>query len=137
MENYILKTCGGDSFTEISKNAKKIAEDASLLVEFEFNGRKCLVSKNTNLSDLWRDYINSWLMGWEEIGPNCVENYPLELQAELNKRQREKEAKNDAERLEYERKEKLKKQALGYHKMLLTHIVPPRIALVYPFLAGR
>ncbi|MEJ7829413.1 MAG: hypothetical protein WKF91_14480, partial [Segetibacter sp.] len=76
-----------------------------VIVEFEFNGVTCLVSKDTNLDWLYRDYSNSWIMEWKEVGFNCVEKYSIEVQLEFDKRTKEAEEKRVIQEAEYKAKE--------------------------------
>ncbi len=46
METYKLSTSCGSNFTSVSEKAKQIAIERNVIVEFEFNGVTCLVSKN-------------------------------------------------------------------------------------------
>lgn len=115
--NYKLETGFGGSWNKVAEEAKVIAAEKNLIVEFEFNGVNCLVGKDTNLEWLWRDYTNSWLMGWKEVGHDCVEKYSSEVQSEYDKKkflQDEKETeqhnaaklKDDNQRAAYNEKTK-------------------------------
>jgi hypothetical protein len=94
MKSLKLNTGAGDTFSEVSKKAKEVAQNTEL-VEFEFNGVACFVNKDTNIEWLNRDYMNSWTMKWKEVGPICVENYDPETQKELDKRKADAERKRD------------------------------------------
>ena len=106
-----LRTMAGDSFTTVSNDAKKISIDKNVTVEFEFNDVTCFLDKDTDLELLFRDYCNSWTMGWKEVGPNCVKQYSAEVQAEIEKRTKEKEEKRKIEEAEYRAKEEKERQA--------------------------
>lgn len=110
MKRLILQTGAGDSFSNVAKEAKERASRHEL-VEFEFNGVKCLVSKDTNLDWLYRDYSNSWLMDWKIVGPDCLENYEPEVKEEFNKRKVAADIKAEDQRKEYEAKEKREREA--------------------------
>jgi len=110
MENLILDTNCGNDFTTVSKKAKAMAT-AKQNVQFEFNGVICIVSTNTNLDWLYRDYSNSWRMEWKKVGADCVENYSADVQAELERRNILAEEKAKNERIEYRAKEKREKDA--------------------------
>ena len=103
MKNFKLETSCGDTLKDVAQTAKKIAIE--IIVEFDFNGIKCLVDKDTDLNYLYRDYLNAWTMGWKTVGPNCVTKYDKKTQAELErltKIEEEESAKVDEE---YRKKE--------------------------------
>lgn len=110
MKKFKMKTGLGGTFDDVALEAKTMAIQKSCVVEFEFNGVICLVNNKTNLKWLLRDYMNSWTMGWKEVGPDCVNKYSPELEKEFqNKKaaQEEKQRLQDAEYREKEREEKL------------------------------
>lgn len=84
--NYKLNTGAGSTFTSVSEKAKQISTEQNIIVEFEFNGVICLVSKDTNLEWLYRDYANSWTMEWKEVGPDCLRQYNNKTKEELKKK---------------------------------------------------
>lgn len=113
-KKIILNTSAGNTFDSVAKEAKSKTVFAEL-VQFEFNGVICLVNKDTNLERLYRDYSNSWTMGWKEVGPDCVETYSPEVQKEFDektairqeesrKREEEYRRKEEKERAEFEKK---------------------------------
>lgn len=103
--NYKLRTGAGDSFNNVSANAKDIANDRNFTVEFDFNGVKCLVNSTTNLEWLYRDYCNSWIMKWKEVGADCVEDYSDEIKLELKRREDIAEEKRKKEEVAYKERE--------------------------------
>ena len=107
--NYKLDTSCGNTFTDVAKNAKEIAIEKQVTVEFDFNGVQCLVDSSTNLDWLSRDYSNSWTMEWKTVGTNCVEKYDAKTQAEFEKRTKIKEEKAAIEAEEYRKKEAAEK----------------------------
>lgn len=111
MKKLVLNTGAGDTFSNVAEEAKS-RTDVYELVEFEFNGVKCLVNNNTNLDWLLRDYYNSWDMKWKVIGPDCLEKYEPEVAAELKKRKIAAEKKEKQRRKEYETNEAKEKAAL-------------------------
>ena len=86
MKNITIETHVGDNFESVAKKAKKIAANKKKLVEFDFNSTLCVVSENTNLEYLQRDYMNSHIMEWDAIGHNCVEHYSNKVSKELSRR---------------------------------------------------
>jgi len=110
MANLKLETGGGDTYSKVAEKAKQMARE-TLTVEFEFNGVTNLVTKNTNLDWLWRDYSNSWVMGWKTVGPNCVENYSPEVQKEYDEKKAAQDKKEEAHRKEIEAKDKIEQDA--------------------------
>ena len=111
MKNYKLETSYGDSFDKVSAKAKQIATEKNVTVEFEFNGVQCLVNKNTNLEWLYRDYSNSWTMGWKTVGADCVEKYSKEVQSEFDRKTKIAEEKAEKSNAEYRAKEKKEKDS--------------------------
>lgn len=114
MNTYQLETGAGDQFSRVAENAKAIASKDNFkfdAVEFGFNGVKCIVTKDTNLDWLYRDYHNSWDMEWKTVGPDCVENYSEEIQQELNSRIQIREEKSAKREQEYRAKEAAEKAA--------------------------
>lgn len=110
MENIKYETGAGEHFDNVAANAKLIAEQRKVNVEFDFNGVTCVVDENTNLVNLYRDYSNSWTMEWKLVGPNCVDIYDAETEALLalrNKEKAKKQAEQEAEWREKDAKEKL------------------------------
>lgn len=109
MEQTIkLETYAGEDFTKVARKAKQIAESANQNVEFDFNERKCLVDSQTNLANLYRDYLNSFVMGWQTIGPVC-EEYSVSIQAELANKKRLAEQKEKEQTKLYQIKEEKEK----------------------------
>lgn len=105
MKNYKLETGCGNCFDNVSQRAKDIAIEKNIVVEFDFNGVKCLVDKNTNLDYLLRDYSNSWTMGWKTVGTKCVAKYDKETQAELERLTKISQERVAKEAEEYRKKE--------------------------------
>lgn len=103
--NYKLKTSVGNDFTTVSKEAKQIATDKNITVEFEFNECICLVNSTTNLDLLSRDYMNHWIMDWKQIGADCEEEYSTSVKLELEKRKKAQQEKFDLQQIEYKKKE--------------------------------
>lgn len=93
MKTITYETSPGDNFTQVAENAKTLTNKETI-VSFEFNGVTCVVSENTNLDLLCRDYSNSWTMEWGTVGPDCHTEYPPDVQAEYDRRK----AKKDEER---------------------------------------
>lgn len=111
MKTIKLEPDYGNTFGVVAKNAKEIAVSKNTLAQFEFNGVICIVSANTNLDWLWRDYTNSYLMEWKVVGPDCLENYEPEVAQELRKRQIAAEEKSEQQRKEYEIQEQKERVA--------------------------
>jgi len=105
MENLKLETGCGDHFTNVAEKAKAMAisaeirlalqvmlncphgtETKKIIVEFDFNGVKCLVHQDTNLEWLFRDYCNAHTMEWKKVGPDCKKVYESLILIELQKR---------------------------------------------------
>lgn len=103
--NYKLNTNVGNDFSTVAEKAKQITAEQNAIVEFEFNGVTCLVSKDTNLEWLYRDYANSWTMDWKQVGSDCVKEYDKETKAELKKRKAIAEEKADEQNRQYKIKE--------------------------------
>jgi len=116
MENYILDTWSiGNRFDTVSKKAKEIATEKSVIVEFDFNEIKCLVSKDTALDLLFRDYMNAWIMECKVVGPDCLQEYDPETLSELDRRKKLQEEKEE-ERRKKQEEEDLKQRNLFEEK---------------------
>lgn len=110
MENFILEVHAGDNFTETSKVAQKISNARSgQNVEFVFNCITCVVSRETNLELLQRDYNNADIMEWTTVGPDCIEIYSPELQAEIAEKERAQEEEQRKWHEKWEKEEQDKK----------------------------
>lgn len=127
MENYKLETGGGDRFQEVAKKAQEIAKLRKVIVEFDFNGVQCLVSENTCLEWLFRDYKNAHIMEWKTVGHDCPFIYDCDTEVELRRRQLKRaiERKKDQKRRDKEdakAKKKFDKQIKG----IVLEIVPSK-----------
>lgn len=111
MKTIKLDTSVGNTFSRVAEAAKVKAAEQKCNVEFEFNGVNCLVNSSTNLNWLYRDYSNSWTMGWKEVGPNCPEKYSSSVQAEFEAKTKAKEEKNAIQRAEWQAKDKADREA--------------------------
>lgn len=112
MKKYILKTYGGDTFTEVAQQAKLLTAEKGV-VQFEFNGVECIVDANTNLDWLWRDYLHAHLMDWKEVGPDCPELYSTELAQEIRKKKLEQEEEARVREEEWRKKDALERAAFA------------------------
>ena len=100
MNNHKLKTYAGEHIEKVLQEAKSLSIELGKNVEFEFNGILCIVNEGTNREHLLRDYNNAHLMEWETIGPECYEEYPIDvanLIVEKTAEQDRKEAERQAE----------------------------------------
>ena len=102
--NYKLNTGAGDNFSTVAKQAKEIAKSNKCVVEFDFNGIKCLVKENTVLDWLDRDFTNAFIMDWKEIGPDCKMSYDVDTEIELYtrrlKRAKERKLQQEQQKIE-------------------------------------
>lgn len=110
MENYKLDANAGNNFIDVSKKAKQVAIEKKVIVEFDFNQVCCLVNASTNLDWLYRDYSNSWTMGWKTVGPGCIEKYSPEVQADFENKAKIREEKQANQEAEYRAKEAKEKK---------------------------
>lgn len=110
MKNYVLDSFPGNTFDGVSMKAKSIAIEKEVVVEFDFNEVKCLVSNNTDLKLLWRDYCNAHLMEWKEVGPYCVKSYSSTTKKVLDQRTKEQEEKQRLASIEYKKKDDLQRK---------------------------
>jgi len=119
MENYKLETGAGDHFTRVAERAREIVLQKcsyfegtlDFTVEFDFNGIKCLVNKDTNLDWLYRDYCNAHLLTWKQVGADCKETYDPEIQAELERREKAEAERQEAQRAIWKAEADAKRQA--------------------------
>lgn len=114
MSNIIIEPSPGSNFDRVAIEAQSMATE-NKNVEFNFNGIICIVSPATNLTNLLRDYQNSFLMNWKQIGPVC-EEYSEEVKKELHKKNVEREELMESEQLESIKKLKKIKQDLATRK---------------------
>ena len=109
-ENIKIETLCGDWFPKVAEKAQHAAKHiikthGKTIAEFDFNGIKCVVDKDTNLEWLERDYYNAHTMEWKVIGPECYPVYELEVQVELDRREKAREEKAEANSKAYRAKE--------------------------------
>jgi hypothetical protein len=105
--NYKLVTSGGEHIDRVAEKAKGIATQPHFshnAVEFDFNDIKCVVDKHTNLEWLSRDYMNAHRMRWRQVGPSCLAEYPADVLAELERRNKKAEAEEAERQREYTEK---------------------------------
>jgi hypothetical protein len=105
-----LKVEPGFNITDTINDAKRIAVEKNVIVEFNFNEIQCLVSKTTNEKLLVRDYMRAHLMEWERIGPDPVKKYSDEVVLEFNDRKKAQEEKQERQRQEWERKNQAERE---------------------------
>lgn len=105
MKPIEVKSYAGDSFNNVALQAQQTAELHNTTAYFDFNGVKCIVSKDTNLEWLYRDYSNSWTMDWKQVGPDCLKQYEPEVKAEFDRRTMIREEKTRVEQEQYRIKE--------------------------------
>jgi len=108
--NIKIETSAGDWFPKVSEKAQHAAKHiikthGKTIAEFNFNDIKCVVDKDTNLEWLERDYQNAHIMEWKQIGPECYAQYEPEVQAELDRRIKSREEKQEANSKAYRAKE--------------------------------
>ena len=108
--NIKIETGAGDWFPKVAEKAQHAAKHiikthGKTIAEFDFNGIKCVVDKDTNLEWLERDYHNAHTMEWKVIGPECYPVYELEVQVELDRREKAREEKAEANSKAYRAKE--------------------------------
>ena len=103
--NYKLDTMVGNTISKVAQEAKRIAIEKDVIVEFNFNGITCLVDKNSNIEWLVRDYMNAHLMEWKTIGTEYKEKYDTKTCNELKRRKKAQEEKKEQERIEYEKRQ--------------------------------
>jgi len=104
-----LETRPGDVFSAVALKAKQISTVENKVVQFDFNGCICRVSRDTNLDWLYRDFKNHSALGWKTIGENCVSEYSNEIKDVLETINKIAQEKADRELLVYENKQKHKK----------------------------
>lgn len=93
----------GSHIGEVVLEAKKKTSEYDT-VEFDFNGIKCVVDKETVPAFLERDFINAHIMEWAQVGPKCVSWYDAETEIKLYTRKLEAAKIRKKEEQEYEDK---------------------------------
>lgn len=106
MKTINYKSYAGDDFSTVAKKSKELAIEKNTNVKFEFNEIICIVSKDTNLEWLLRDYRNSHRMEWKQIGPDCLIEYELEVIDELNRRNKLAKEKEEEQRKKWQEEER-------------------------------
>lgn len=92
-----LETFAGDSFYDVALKSKEILNNSdNVVVQFDFNGVKCIVTSETNPEWLYRDYCNSLSYDIPEFATGTESDYSVEIQEQLNKAiiEREKRQKS-------------------------------------------
>ena len=107
-----MSTSCGDHIQNVAEKAKEtvlyrngVLHIDNTIIYFDFNDIKCLVDKDTNIDWLIRDYMNAHVMEWKQIGPACLEVYEPEVLAELDRRRKAQEEKQEIESAAYRAKE--------------------------------
>lgn len=108
MKNIKLETGIGDTFSKTAEKAKTLSILRKSNIEFDFNGIIVMVSAYTDLNHLYRDYNNSFIMGWKTIGPLCSTVYSLDTERELKRRRKEQEERQAKESEEWHLKQRTK-----------------------------
>jgi hypothetical protein len=100
----------GSTIKECIIKAKEKAFEMATEVEFDFNGVVVVVNQDSNEHQLSRDYMNSHIMNWKEIGPDTVDEYSDRLKTELaNRRAKRIELEVEQQRI-YDEKQELKRK---------------------------
>lgn len=112
MKSRILyETHAGETFSKVAERCQKMTSE-NRDVEFNFNGITCFVSTKTNLDHLFRDYMNAHSMNWKYIGPDCEEEYPEYISAEIKKRKEESERRQQEATERYAAEERAGRERL-------------------------
>lgn len=105
MKKIKIEPNWGGTFDDAAKEAKAVSINKNCIAEFEFNGVVCLVNSQTNLKWLLRDYMNSWTMGWKEIGPTPVKKYSPKVEKEFKEKTEIREAEQKKKEEEWRKKD--------------------------------
>jgi len=115
-QTIAISTCCGDHIKRVVEKAKDtilyrngLLDIDNTIAEFDFNGIKCLVDKDTNLDWLIRDFMNAYTMDWKQVGPLCLEAYEPEVLAEFDRRTKAREEKREIELAAYKAKEEIER----------------------------
>ena len=107
-----MSTSCGDHIQNVAEKAKEtvlyrngVLHIDNTIIYFDFNDIKCLVDKDTNIDWLIRDYMNAHVMEWKQVGPECYAQYEPEVLAELERREKAREEKQQIESAAYRAKE--------------------------------
>lgn len=97
----------GSTFSKCVEHAQSLAtKDTD--VSFEFNGINVVISRGTDPALIYRDYVNSHLMGWKTIGPDCDYQYSSKILFEMAEKTKIREERHRLEEEEYKAKSKEK-----------------------------
>jgi hypothetical protein len=124
MNTMKLETYAGDTFNEVANSAKALAFAHNTTVEFDFNGIRCLVNESTDTDLLYRNYSDTHIMEWKEVGPVCLPEYDDATAAELKTRRDASDKRQQAAQKEYDEKcakEKATVEAVTGNVVLLIH----------------
>lgn len=108
----ILGTGAGDGFDGVAAKAKAMAANGKNTI-FTFNGVDCVVSPETNLEFLFRDYCNASYLEIKEVGPNCVAEYDTETGEKLRLAKEAREAELEVMKAEWAKEEAAKETTLA------------------------
>jgi len=99
----------GNHISRVIEEAKSYT-DKHETVEFDFNGIKCIVNSSTVPEYLERDFLNAHIMGWSQVGPECVPWYDTDTEIELYSKKLEAAKRRKKEEDEYEKKRVLSRE---------------------------
>lgn len=108
---YTMKTYAGNSIQSASQEAKDMAIEKGATIEFEFNGIRCLVNSETNVDYLVRDFLNTYIMDWKEVGPDCAAEYSPSVAKELAERTEQQRIEQEARQKELAERDAKEKTA--------------------------
>lgn len=110
MKIYHAEYNFGMNYFDCCLKSKRTAKELNVIVEFDFNGIKCVISKDTDLDLLHRDYDNAFMMEWQSISPNPEKEYSEATKLELKIREQRAKAAADMAKLEREQKDKQERE---------------------------
>jgi len=109
MKTYKLDDFWGGHINSSIEKAKQVSIEKNMIVEFDFNGVRCLVNKDTDTDLLLRDYMNAHLMGWKEVGYATYE-YSDELKAQIKEKELERDQRQKEQQEKWEKEVKEKRE---------------------------
>lgn len=112
MKELEMESYAGNHISATIDEAIKLAAKNNCIVWFDFNQCKVKVSATTNKEHLMRDFDTHYIMGWKEIGHECVVEYSQDLKDEISEKESIQSAKSALSSAEYAHKEGKKKREI-------------------------
>lgn len=102
-----IETLAGDYYPALADLALSLVDETDIeYAAFDFNGVEVCINNSTNLELLQRDLDTATLLGWQTIGPVCVEEYPVVVHDKIAAAKRARQL--EIESIRQKRRDKVK-----------------------------